>query len=634
SLFAKTVEERQTAIDESHKIRRAAERAVIAAFTDEDIAKYKAQQETDNADEAARRALIKKAYENPETYEEFRIKRDQLKGGLDNLTPEQWARYDGLVWERVRAKRDAERAKKSFIEAVDIQDVEMFLIKTRHTEKGYDAWVIQLSSWLDRRDWDDLHEAAKQLGGWYSSYTNNGAVPGFWFKQEVAAREFMKILDDGCDSEAVRAEMKRISLLGAKARLKAMAQRTRERAEEELNADRKTNTARRASMAAGIQQRARNAIAFADTMQRIADALQPDVPHVLDGIRNKTHVELLGRLYRSALPYREDDDHAPEEVDLALSKVTLPDLYVLRDAIPGLVHRLEPLSNCTMLSRYLRKRYAESAQERISFLADPKRHDTDVAYAEKLVAKLGGESPWYLEDALQVRRALARMGIVEDSSLRHALRAFRSYMTVAGKESELDKAIRSLIGCKIPGFFPTPPALARRLVELADIGEDDLVVEPECGKCDIVNAIFEEVPFLKWFMGFEINHTLWKIADAMYPDTGGQEEGKPFRRIVLGDWLDQKPTGITRIIMNPPFENGQDAAHVRHAYECLAPKGRIVAVVSRGVVENTRGVAAEFQQWLEHVSAEVMPNPEGTFLSAFRPTGVSTSIIVINKGDA
>ncbi len=54
---------------------------------------------------------------------------------------------------------------------------------------------------------------------------------------------------------------------------------------------------------------------------------------------------------------------------------------------------------------------------------------------------------------------------------------------------------------------------------------------------------------------------------------------KGFGDIVsYGDFLEHRGE-YDRVLMNPPFEHGQDMDHVRHAYELLASGGRIVSIV-------------------------------------------------------
>lgn len=59
-----------------------------------------------------------------------------------------------------------------------------------HTKKGHNIWTVQLSGRVDRPVFNSLCERAKQLGGYYSSFTRNGAIAGFVFQSEEAAKLF------------------------------------------------------------------------------------------------------------------------------------------------------------------------------------------------------------------------------------------------------------------------------------------------------------------------------------------------------------------------------------------------------------------------------------------------------------
>lgn len=95
------------------------------------------------------------------------------------------------------------------------------------------------------------------------------------------------------------------------------------------------------------------------------------------------------------------------------------------------------------------------------------------------------------------------------------------------------------------------------------------------------------------------------------------------------------PNGYDRIVMNPPFEDGQDAAHVRAVYEnLLAPDGRLVAVMSAGPFFRDDRRSREFRAWLDARGAEVTDLPAGAFLKSDRPTGVATKLVVIGRDGA
>ena len=90
---------------------------------------------------------------------------------------------------------------------------------------------------------------------------------------------------------------------------------------------------------------------------------------------------------------------------------------------------------------------------------------------------------------------------------------------------------------------------------------------------------------------------------------------------------------VDRILMNPPFERGQDAEHIRHAYECLAPGGRLVSICSAGPFFRSDRKSEDFQRFIDETGADVEDLPADAFQGpgAFRQTGVATKLVVIDK---
>lgn len=123
-----------------------------------------------------------------------------------------------------------------------------------------------------------------------------------------------------------------------------------------------------------------------------------------------------------------------------------------------------------------------------------------------------------------------------------------------------------------PQLFPTPPALATRMVELADIEPEHRVLEPSAGTGNILKAIYERAG--AGVVGVEIN-----------PSLGGRLEAVN-SAIVIGDFLactaETLWGAFDRIVMNPPFENGSDIKHIQHALGMLKPGGRLVAICANG----------------------------------------------------
>ena len=108
------------------------------------------------------------------------------------------------------------------------------------------------------------------------------------------------------------------------------------------------------------------------------------------------------------------------------------------------------------------------------------------------------------------------------------------------------------------------------------------------------------------------------------------------------DWYIKHPTSTTpaaatgrydRIVMNPPFERGQDAEHVRRAYSFLKPGGILVAIVSTGPFFRTDNASQAFREFVRVNNAQTIDVAAGAFTGAeaFKQTGVSTKLLIIRK---
>jgi phospholipid N-methyltransferase len=208
---------------------------------------------------------------------------------------------------------------------------------------------------------------------------------------------------------------------------------------------------------------------------------------------------------------------------------------------------------------------------------------------------------------------------------------------VAKREAE-----NKLRGNKIPGFFPTPPDLIDKLLRDAQIQPGEEVLEPEAGKGDIVDAIRARHPQAKLSL-CEINGTLREfLADKGYDN-------------VMRDFLtDVKPVPqYDCVVMNPPFESGQDIEHVLHAYAVLKPGGRLVAIMGEGAFSNSFARNKTFFEFLGFSADELrnrpalyadMPgengrpsyvsverNSVGSFKDSFNSTGVATRTLYLKK---
>jgi phospholipid N-methyltransferase len=305
-------------------------RGTVEKTTTDTIVRYAERVKAARAERAERLAKIKKTMENPQTLEEFETFARYHKQGEAGLTAEQRARYDELRAAAGREKRAKEQEQRATVQAAG-EKVGAKIIETKHTRDGYDLFVVQLEKRVERDDYNKLIAAAKKLGGWYSSFKGNGAVPGFQFKTKEAAEAFQKLTSEG-DTEAVkevaleRRQGNREAKKNAAAeRLAEMADRMEESAQQRLSADRLTNTARRARMAASAEAQAAADERMAKTLRAISNAIEGGTATNLAGIRTRAQVEELDSILTRAKydairaegkNFEEEKDRAPVESDV------------------------------------------------------------------------------------------------------------------------------------------------------------------------------------------------------------------------------------------------------------------------------------------------------------------------------
>lgn len=187
------------------------------------------------------------------------------------------------------------------------------------------------------------------------------------------------------------------------------------------------------------------------------------------------------------------------------------------------------------------------------------------------------------------------------------------------KTEDLRRKVQALQFAKIPGYFPTPRAVIDRMLDLADMpdGECD-VLEPEGGSGAILDAVKETAPNAT-LTTYERHSSLREVLKLK----GYELAGDDFMQAETGPRFD-------RVLMNPPFENGQDIDHVRHAYSMLRDGGRVVAVMSPGPFFRQDRKATEFRAWFDERGGEKYDLPAGSF----KESGTGTAaVLVVLVGD-
>ncbi|CAE6843320.1 DUF3560 domain-containing protein [Paraburkholderia aspalathi] len=168
-----------------------------------------------------------------------------------------------------------------------------------------------------------------------------------------------------------------------------------------------------------------------------------------------------------------------------------------------------------------------------------------------------------------------------------------------------------------PQLFPTPAVTAARMVERAAVEPGQSVGEFSAGTGRILDAIFEAIDRSTISVtAVEINQTLSRTLATSYSDI----------KVVCADFLTcgAELGMFDRIIINPPFANGQDIAHISHALDFLKPGGRLVAICANGPRQKEKLlplVEARSGTWEEL--------PEGTFVVS--GTNVRTLLLTIDN---
>lgn len=177
---------------------------------------------------------------------------------------------------------------------------------------------------------------------------------------------------------------------------------------------------------------------------------------------------------------------------------------------------------------------------------------------------------------------------------------------IAGMKAQLKEGIKVV---SAPQLFPTPRNIAQQMADYAEIDAGMRVLEPSAG----TGRLLEAIPSGCDVVAVEINS---KLA-AQIPAHD--------KAVIFGDFLECTAETIgtfDRILMNPPFANGQDIAHIKHALTLLNPNGVLVAICCNGPRQNEtlRPIVDQFSGTWEKL-------PEGTFSES--GTNVNTALMVI-----
>lgn len=161
------------------------------------------------------------------------------------------------------------------------------------------------------------------------------------------------------------------------------------------------------------------------------------------------------------------------------------------------------------------------------------------------------------------------------------------------------------------GWFPTPAETAESVIDLANIEPGMLTLEPSVGEAAIALLAQAE--------GAEI--TAYEID----PKRAGVASKALDLEIGVCDFLSVTPEPkFDRVVMNPPFALRADVKHVLHAIKFLKPGGRLVSIMSAGILFRTDALTTSLRDQLDHYEAL----PDDSFKAS--GTSVRTAVVVFN----
>ncbi len=165
------------------------------------------------------------------------------------------------------------------------------------------------------------------------------------------------------------------------------------------------------------------------------------------------------------------------------------------------------------------------------------------------------------------------------------------------------------------GYFPTPPAVVKLLMALANVGFETLALEPSAGKGAIAQALLDH--------GATVD-----CVELLERNVEALEALKNVNAVKHGDFLAIDPdAAYDLVVMNPPFAKQADIHHVNHALKFLKPDGLLVSVMSSSVIFRDNKLARDFRDLVEARDGMFEELPDGSFKES--GTMVRTVIVTI-----
>lgn len=167
--------------------------------------------------------------------------------------------------------------------------------------------------------------------------------------------------------------------------------------------------------------------------------------------------------------------------------------------------------------------------------------------------------------------------------------------------------------------FFTPTALAERMVEAVELTDTSRVLEPSAGHGALADVI------AKYTQRIVLIENDSEACDVL------KEKGFA---VIEADFLTCKAEdfqfqpSFDAVIMNPPFTKGQDAKHILHAWDFVAPGGSLVALAGSSITSKQDRLCQLVRRLIHsHGTCEALP--EDSFIES--GTSVNAVMMVLIK---
>lgn len=583
--------------------RKAIEKIIFSA-TDEQIKKTLEKKQQRNADYQERKNAIIEAIKNPQTLEDFKQVFQYRK---TPLTPEEQERYDYLYSIDQKEKREVARQEKQKVD-ITVSTDDYNIIADVDTRDNSPLWTVKLNNRVSSEEFKNIqYNIMKPLGGNYSRFKG-----GFIFRYDPTSKLA------GEETEAT--ERQEIPITNVE-RLRKVADNM-DNTIEDLRRERKTNTYKRMNEAANAESKAESLEYKQELIYNIANAIENNEVEFINKIDSKAQIDTLEQiLLRASLKQKEI-----EKIDYNTWKQTNPTIDIIKyveipsseiylDELQSIINDIKNTDGFKLVANRLQKVIDRTA------ITDKDKHPkVDITEFneefDKIYKNTDTLKGQYFESYIEERKRLERMGIESIEELRAYLREYWKYRDVEIDIDPVKKKIKELereykLSQKGDIHFTTNKQLLDQLLELVDIQENDVVLEPSAGIGSIADRLKE------YTNNIEVCEYMFSYTELL--------KLKGYK-LIENDFLQlDKYNYYDKIVANVPFSVEQE--HIKHIFNVLKPGGKAVIITSSHYTFASDKKSQEFRNWLDTLTYEITDVPE----KSFDFTNVNCKILIIDK---